>query len=197
MNHYYTNNSNLESKERIITYSYRSKPLSFISDIGVFSKDRIDFGTHTLLNSLPDFSNKKSLLDVGCGIGIIGISLGKAYQNLRCTMIDVNDRAILLCEKNTKNNEIKAEVFISNLYENVKENYDVIISNPPIRAGKKIVWGVADGAKDHLNKDGELYIVIQKKQGAESMMHHMEEVFGNVQVINKEKGYFILKSKNM
>ena len=194
MSHYYINDNNLKNERRTFSYDYRGKRINFTSDLGVFSKDRLDFGTHVLLQSLPDLSNKKSLLDVGCGVGCIGVSIAKAYPNLEVTMIDVNERCIDLSRKNSLDNKVNTKVLCSNLYENISEMYDVLISNPPIRAGKKVVLGVVEEGYNHLNNGGEVYIVIQKKQGADSMKKRMEEVFGNVDVVDKDKGYFIFRS---
>lgn len=194
MSHYYITDNNLKNESRSFSYDYKGKRLSFLSDLGVFSKDRLDFGTHVLLQSLPDFSDRKSLIDVGCGVGCIGICLKKAYPNLDVLMLDVNERCIELTKKNIENNKIEATVLKSSLYENVNGSYEIIISNPPIRAGKKIVFGVVEDGFDLLKNGGEVYIVIQKKQGADSMKKKMEEVYGNVEVISKEKGYFVFKS---
>lgn len=195
MGQYFNNDPNLVSNERKITYTFLGENISLISDNGVFSKNRVDFGTNVLLNSLEDLSNITSVLDVGCGIGTIGIAIGKKYKHLNVDMIDVNERAISLTNKNINNNKISnAKVYLSNLYTNVNNKYDMIISNPPIRAGKKIVHGVVEEGYNYLNSKGFIYVVIQKKQGAESMKKKMEEVFNNVEVINKENGYYILKS---
>ena len=75
--------------------------------------------------------------------------------------------------------------------------YDVIISNPPIRAGKKVVFEIVERAKEHLKLNGFIYVVIQKKQGADSMKKKMEEVYGNIEIIAREKGYYIFKSIKM
>ncbi len=194
MSHYFINDKNLKNEYRTFNYDYKGKRLNFTSNTGVFSKDRLDFGTHVMLQTLPELSSKKTLLDVGCGVGCIGIPLAKAYSNLNVTMIDVNERCIDLTKKNLENNRVDAEVMLSDLYENVDKTFDVIVSNPPIRAGKKVVLGVAEEGYKYLNTNGEIYIVIQKKQGADSMKKRMEEVYGNVEIITKEKGYYILKS---
>lgn len=196
MGQYFTNDSSIESKERLIEYTFKNERIKLYSDNGVFSKNRIDFGTNVLLNSLDDLSNINSVLDVGCGIGTIGICIQKKYKNIHVDMIDVNERAIGLAIKNIKQNALtNAFAFISNMYENVNNTYDMIISNPPIRAGKQIVHQVVIEGFTHLNDNGCIYIVIQKKQGAESMKNKMMEVFNNVEVVNKESGYLILKSK--
>lgn len=169
-----------------------------LSDAGVFSKNGVDFGTQVLLNAL-DYSNEISgnLLDVGCGYGPIGLSLAKSTQRA-VTMIDVNERAIDLSQKNAENNQINnVNIFQSNLFENVTGHFAGIISNPPIRAGKKVVHEILATSYDYLLPQGTLTIVIQKKQGAASAQKKMNDVFGNVEIIAKRKGYFILQSRKI
>ena len=195
MNHYYTNNVNLKSEIRTVKYTYKGNTISFKTNSGVFSKEHIDFGTNVLLNSLEDLSFYDNLLDVGCGYGTIGLSIAKAYNTLRVDMVDINERAVELTNLNAKENGIKnATAKVSNIYDNVSGTYDIIISNPPIRAGKKVVFEIVEKAKDYLNLNGFIYVVIQKKQGAPSLINKMEEVYGNTEIINKEKGYYIIKS---
>ena len=143
-----------------------------------------------------DLERGKNLLDVGCGYGPLGISLAKV-QGVQSTMIDINSRAIDLAKKNAERNGVVAHIFQSNIYENVSEKFDYIISNPPIRAGKKVVHEIIEGAFDHLNQGGSLTIVIQKKQGAPSAKAKMEDVFGNSEIIRKDKGYYILRSEKL
>lgn len=195
MAHYYTNNIDLKSEETHIHFQYRSHDIVFVSDYGVFSKDKIDYGTRTLLDVMDINDQKKRLLDVGCGYGTIGIALKKIYPYLEVEMVDVNERAIHLANESIKYNNLQDIVaYKSCVYENVKGSFDIIVSNPPIRAGKKVVFEILEGAYHFLNKSGELIIVIQKKQGAPSAKKKMEEVFGNCEIIKRDKGYFVLKS---
>lgn len=196
MSHYYTTDNNLTSNIREIEYTYRGNIIKYFVDNGVFSKDRVDFGTNVLLQNLPIFKDNSKVLDVGCGYGAIGLPIAKSNKTLFVEMIDVNLRAIELVKDNLKVNKIfNVKVYESNLYENVNSMFDYIISNPPIRAGKKVVFGVVDQGYEHLNDGGEIYVVIQKKQGAPSLLKEMENVFGNAEIIAKESGYFIIKSK--
>lgn len=195
MSHYFINDPNLESNIKTINYTFFKKEITLKTNNGVFSKNRVDFGTNLLLNSLEDLSNVNSLLDVGCGIGIMGISIAKKYPNISVHMIDVNERAIALTTENIKINKINnCKCYISNVYENVKDKFDVIITNPPIRAGKVIVHKIASEAKEHLNNNGFFYAVVQKKQGADSFEKKLFEVYGNVEKVNKENGYIIFKA---
>ena len=196
MSHYYVNDNNLKSDKHLVTYTYKGNVLKYNADNGVFSKDRVDFGTNVLLNALPDIEASSRVLDVGCGYGIIGIAIAKSNPNIDVEMVDVNERAINLTRENINMNKVSnAKAYLSNLYENVSGTFDYIISNPPIRAGKEIVHGVAKNGYEHLNKGGKIYLVIQKKQGAPSLEKCLNEVFGNAQVIDKKNGYFILMSE--
>lgn len=169
-----------------------SQHLTFTTDAGVFSKKAIDFGSQVLLEAV-NFETNSTLLDVGCGYGPIGITLAKS-QGVVPTMIDINLRALALAEQNAKQNAVSATIFQSNLYDKVSGCFDNIVSNPPIRAGKTVVHGVISGAFEHLKEKGTLTIVVQKKQGAPSAKNKMFEIFGNCEVIKKNKGYFILQS---
>ena len=178
-----------------LNVSLLGQSFHFYTDAGVFSKKKVDYGSQVLLNAL-DLERGKNLLDVGCGYGPLGISLAKV-QGVQSTMIDINSRAIDLAKKNAERNGVVAHIFQSNIYENVSEKFDYIISNPPIRAGKKVVHEIIEGAFDHLNQGGSLTIVIQKKQGAPSAKAKMEDVFGNSEIIRKDKGYYILRSEKL
>lgn len=166
--------------------------MTFLTDAGVFSKKMIDYGSRVLLSALG-FNKKETLLDVGCGYGTLGLTLAKA-QGLEVTLVDINQRALDLARKNADANQVSADIFQSNVYEHVTGQFHHIISNPPIRAGKQVVHEVISGSYDHLLADGDLTIVIQKKQGAPSAKAKMEEVFGNCETLKKDKGYYILRS---
>lgn len=196
MGHYFINDETLGTRKKKLTYTFLGVNVELFSDLGVFSKDHIDYGTNVLLNNLEIKDNVKNVLDVGCGYGIVGISIAKKFSKKAVKMIDVNERCIELTNENIKMNKlVNANCCLSNLYENISEQFDMIISNPPIRAGKDIVTKVVTDGYNHLNDGGSIWVVIQKKQGAPSLKNKMEEVFGNVEVVAKDKGYYILTSK--
>ncbi len=195
MSHYFTNDKNLVSNTRELLYKYSSFSFVFLSDNGVFSKKYIDYGSKLLLETYLKNENRPlKVLDVGCGYGFIGIVLGKVL-NTKVTLIDINKRAVHLAERNIKENNVTGEVLVSDVYENIKDKYDCIITNPPIRAGKDIVLKILEEASLHLNKDGELWYVIRKDQGAKSIIKILEEKYNN-EIIEKSKGYFVIKAKN-
>jgi len=192
---YYAENPDAAHDVHELRVELLGQKMTFLTDAGVFSKKMIDYGSQVLLSTL-DFQEGESVLDVGCGYGPIGLSLAKA-QGVAVTMVDVNERALDLAKKNASRNGVEAQIFSSDVYEAVEGVFDHVISNPPIRAGKKVVHQVIEEAYDHLNLSGTLTIVIQKKQGAPSAKAKMEEVFGNAEVVKKDKGYYILRSEKV
>ncbi len=197
MEHYFTNNDNLKSDIRTIYYQYQEYNFSFLSDNGVFSKNKIDFGSKLLVESFLKYhtNDKESdILDVGGGYGFIGITLAKV-TNSRVDIIDVNKRAVHLCERNIKLNEIdNCWTFLSNCYENIDKKYDYIITNPPIRAGKEVVLKILSEAKNHLKTNGELWFVINKDQGANSTKKALENWY-NIEIVEKSKGFLVFRAK--
>ena len=133
---------------------------------------------------------------MGCGYGVIGIIIKDKYPNVNLTQTDVNLRALELTKINAETNYIESKVFHSDGFEKITELFDVITLNPPIRTGKEVVFKLYNGAYEHLKKDGEFYIVIAKKQGAPSHQKYLKELFGNIEVVCKNKGYFVFKIKN-
>ncbi|MCL2096387.1 MAG: methyltransferase [Oscillospiraceae bacterium] len=201
MNHYFKSNENLRSDEREIKYIYKSTQFSFITDSGVFSRDRVDYATNILLENLPELSGK--ILDIGCGFGCVGIVLAKIYENnsnIKIFMSDVNTRALELTKKNAEINGVSGKisgVIKSDGFENICGNFDFIISNPPIRAGKNVIYKIYEEAYANLNKGGGFFIVIQKKHGALSHRKKLGEIFGeeNIKTIYSKKNFFVFELK--
>jgi len=189
---YYEKNPKADHDIHELRVRLLDTPMTFLTDAGVFSKMMVDYGSQVLLNTL-DLESDKTLLDVGCGYGPLGLTLGKVF-GVQATLIDINSRALDLARANAEKNQVNARIFQSNVYEDVEGNFDYIVSNPPIRAGKSVVHEIIKGAFCHLEDQGSLTIVIQKKQGAPSAKAKMEEVFGNCQMLKKDKGYYILES---
>ncbi|WP_207696438.1 16S rRNA (-N2)-methyltransferase [Enterococcus sp. DIV0212c] len=195
-NHYYTENPDLAHDLEQWSFELRGKKFQFLTDSGVFSRNTVDFGSRVLIDAfdLEELPEGK-LLDVGCGYGPIGLTLA-SLSGRTVEMIDVNQRAVALAQENAKKNHVEnVDIHTSNIYADVHEKeYAAIISNPPIRAGKKVVHEILSEAHPRLLVGGTLTVVIQKKQGAPSAEKRMEEVFGNVEIVTKDKGYYILKS---
>lgn len=191
----YFNNENLPSNITKIDCFIRGKKFTFNSDNGVFSKNGVDFGSRLLLDFIPLEEVGGKILDLGCGYGVIGIALNK-LTGANVDMVDVNLRALHLTEMNVSANKCQnINVFESNVYENVNTKYTSIVTNPPIRAGKKVVYDMLFNAKDYLTDDGNLYFVIRKQQGAKSMISDLEKEY-DLEILEKKKGYYIIKCSN-
>lgn len=191
MSQYFDNDSNIKHNKRIIEFYFNDKKYNLYSDNGVFSKDKFDYGTRLLLDSIDIEKISGNVLDLGCGIGVVGIILGTINKNINIDMIDINDRALSLVRDNLTLNKVKANVFSSDVYSNVNKKYDYIITNPPIRAGKEVVRKFLLGGYDYLNDNGILYFVMRKDHGVKSMIKELENKY-NVTIINKDKGFYIL-----
>ncbi len=196
LSHYFENDENLKSELRKLTYNYGLYDFCFWSDNGVFSKDKVDFGSTLLLETFLSNEGRENLdvLDVGCGYGLLGIVIADVLK-ANVVMTDVNKRAMHLATRNVNENEVSAKVTESDAYENVDGLYDVIITNPPIRVGKSVTLSILEGAKKHLKPDGNLWFVIHKDQGAKSMGKFLEKHY-EIEIVNKSKGFYVFLAKN-
>ncbi len=192
MSHYFTNDY-VKSEEKEINIIVKNTKLTLLTDNGVFSKHGLDFGTRTLLESLNLSELKGDILDFGCGYGPIGIYLKKT-TNANIDMLDINKRALNLARKNAKKNEVNVNIFESDLYQNVTKKYDYIITNPPVRVGKQILYQILFEAAKYLKENGKLIFVINKNQGAKSVARDLSEKY-EVEIITKNKGFYIISAK--
>lgn len=191
MGQYFTNEK-LPSNVRKTECFVLGHKFTFLTDNGVFSKDGLDFGSRLLLETIPLEEVGGKILDMGCGYGVFGIVISK-LTGAHVDMVDVNLRAMHLAVRNAKENGVSnVDVFESNVYEKVKSKYSTIVTNPPIRAGKKIVYDIVMNAKNHLEEDGKLFLVIRKEQGAKSLIIDLKKIY-NVDILEKSKGFFIIK----
>jgi 16S rRNA (guanine1207-N2)-methyltransferase len=198
MNHYYTNDPDLEHNEHTFDFELGGQNLRFTTDNGVFSKHTIDYGSRVLIETVLDQPHLPAgdLLDVGCGYGPIGITLAKALGR-NVVMSDVNKRAMALAERNAAANgvQIQTKIVESSAYDNIEGQFGFIVTNPPVRAGKSVVSAIISGSFDHLVDGGEVFVVLQKKQGAPSAKKLLDQTFGNVDVLRKDAGYYILHAE--
>ena len=196
MSHYFVNDDKVVSKPRTINYSFKGVDFSLESDNGVFSKNDLDKGSELLIETLLPINLGENVLDIGCGIGVIGLTLAYFTPSLNVCLTDVNTRALSLCSANANTLKLSQRVTIlqSDIYQKIEGKFTSIVSNPPIRAGKKVTYEIYRGALEHLVDSGSLYIVVRKNQGAPSVKSYLEELFGNVALLAREKGYWILKA---
>lgn len=194
MSHYYDKEVNLKSERKSFDFIFKNVKFKFYTDNGVFSKGFIDFGTQQMLNNFNESKLEGPILDMCCGYGVVGIIL-KKFTKSDVYMTDVNERAVELSKDNAKLNNVDVSIFSGNLFENLPDiKYKNILVNPPIRAGKEIVFKIYEGSHERLLDDGSLFVVIQKKQGAPSTLKKLEELFKSVKVVAKEKGYYIIEA---
>lgn len=201
MNHYFSEKPEIKSEKKTIKYTIQNKKFEFITDNGVFSKSKVDFGTDLMLNEFLKKNRgleveKIKILDIGCGYGVVSVILKSFYPEISITLSDVNERALKLSEENLKKYGINDYYIIkSSTFEKITEKFDVILSNPPIRAGKDIIFKIYSEAYEHLNENGQFYCVIQTKHGAKSTQKKLIEIFGNCDTVTIDGGYRIFLSK--
>ncbi|MDE6414308.1 MAG: methyltransferase [Anaeroplasmataceae bacterium] len=195
--HYYQENQEgLHSNPTAFDFHFRNEHFKFHTDDGVFSKNYIDYGSFVMLKSFQPNNLSGPILDMGAGYGPIGIVLSRLYRK-EIHMCEINERAYALLNQNIKENKIEnVYSYHSNLFEALSTDlrFSSVVTNPPIRAGKQVVYAIYDGAFERLLPLGELWVVIQKKQGAPSSKEYLTTLFGNCEIMDRDKGYYILKS---
>jgi 16S rRNA (guanine1207-N2)-methyltransferase len=193
--HYYTSQPGAAHDEQQFSFELRGQELRFFTDTGVFSRDRIDFGSVLLIENMQVARNAR-VLDVGCGYGPIGLTAAKLADQGKVTMIDVNERAVNLARRNAELNGVRnVDIRVSDVYSSVQnEEFDVILTNPPIRAGKEIVHRIFTEGHALLSEGGEMWVVIQKKQGAPSALKKLQETYREVVEVDRKKGYHIFRA---
>lgn len=193
MAHYFTNEESLKSDIKKVDVCINDINYYFYTDNGVFSKGELDFGTELLLKTF-NFANphEKQVLDIGCGCGPIGIYLSKL--GFVVDMCDVNERALSLSDKAISEQNLNINIFLSDAYNAANKKYDYILSNPPIRVGKQKLYEIVMNAKDYLNDNGEVWLVVRKDKGADSMVRDMKKIYKQVEVVEKKKGFWIIRA---
>jgi len=193
MSHYFMNDETLKSDISKIKVNIFDKTYTFLTDNGVFSKERLDYGTRLLLENLDIAKMEGAVLDLGCGYGAIGIILGSINKNIFIDMVDVNERALFLSRENIKLNSVKnLSVYESDGYKNINNEYNYIVTNPPIRVGKEKLREILIGAKEYLKKDGELWFVMRKDHGAKTFQKELEKYY-RIDILEKSKGFYIFR----
>lgn len=193
--HYFTDNPPKKHDRRAILFRFLGIELELISDNGVFSKDHVDYGTKLLIQSAHEMLLDGSLLDLGCGYGVIGLTLKKLHENLSVTGVDINSYAVELAQENAKINHLDVNFIHQDGIEGLSK-FDTILLNPPIRAGKKNIYRLFKEASEHITKEGQLLIVMRKQHGATSAMEYLKDFFSEVKRLKRDKGYWIIQCIN-
>ena len=190
--HYYTASPESAHEARSFRTVFAGRTLAFDTDAGVFSKQHVDPGSELLCKALPDDIAGK-VLDMGCGWGAMTVMTLARFPRCKVTMADVNERALALAESNVKKNFMQAEAVLSDGFEKITGEYDTVITNPPIRAGKAVIYKMFEDAKAHLVPGGRLILVIRKQQGAPSALKFLKELYVKAEVIERDGGYWIIE----
>ena len=190
--YYYTSAPTSEHEERSFRAVFAGKVLAFDTDAGVFSKQHVDPGSELLCKSLPD-GLSGDVLDMGCGWGAMTVMTLARFPKANVTMADVNERALGLAVSNVEKNRMMAKAVLSDGFEKIEGMFDAVITNPPIRAGKAVIYKMFEDAKAHLRENGSLYLVIRKQQGAPSALKFLKELYRKAEVIERDGGYWIIR----
>lgn len=194
MSHYYTDNSQLASNHRSFDYYFDNEKFIFTTDNGVFCKENVDYGSYLLIKNTFRQALGNRLLDLGCGWGPVGIIIKRFNPDIEVTAVDVNSRAVELTNLNAVQNKTLIKACLCTDILTLNLLFDSIILNPPIRAGKVVIYDLYDKAYHTLRENGSLYIVIQKKQGASSSVNKLSELFKTVTVLDREGGYWVIQA---
>ena len=195
MPHYFEYDPNMVSNRHEISFEILGKRFSLMSDNGVFSKSELDDGTRTLIETSFNQRLNGKVLDLGCGIGTVGLVLKSLLFDLEVEMVDVQHNAVELAKENIKRLKLEGiKAYESDVVESVTTSFNYVLTNPPIRAGKATVHQFFDGAYKVLENDGVLLVVIRKSHGAPSAKVYLENLFGNCEILKRNKGFYILKS---
>lgn len=193
--HYFSGKPASAHRPQSVHIQVRGVTAVLQTDAGVFSRQGLDFGTRVLVESVTLPPNA-SVVDLGCGYGPVAAILGRIYPDARWLLLDINERALQLAADNTAFLGDRARVAVSDGFAAVSdERCDAVILNPPIRAGKSVVYRLFEEARAHLRPGGSLWIVIQKKQGAPSARQRLEELFTNVETVSRDGGYHVFRAK--
>ncbi len=193
MGHYFDENPQTAHNRKEISFRFSSVNYTFITDTNLFSKDKVDTGTQILLDAVAKCGTGKKVLDLGCGYGVVGIVLNRTF-GCETDACDVNRRAVECSVSNAQRNNAKVRYIVSDGFAELTDKYDDIVLNPPIRAGKAVIYRLFEESYEHLNEGGRLWIVIRKQHGAQSAQKKLEEIFRQVEFVDRDKGFHVYKS---
>lgn len=183
--------------EQTFDISVSSITLSMSTDSGTFSKDKLDTGSELLLTTFVSRkANYNSICDLGCGWGAMGCFIAAHLPRATIHMCDINPRAVQLARQNAEQNDLlNTNVWCGEGLSAARSEYfDLVVCNPPIRAGNAVIQKLFEDAQRCLKAGGVLCVVIRTAQGAKSWQKKLSRQFGNCETIALESGYRILQS---
>lgn len=192
-------------KDMEIRTSLMNKGFIFKTTWGLFCPEEIDVGTKLLLKAISEDENvlktldgsKPEVLDIGCGYGPIGIAIAKAFPTTSVDLIDKDFVAIEYSKKNAiENNTSNVAAFLSNGFSHVPadKKYSLIVSNLPAKVSKEFFWILFGETFDHLETDG-YFVVVVIKQLEIMARKNFNTLFGNSEVIARDKTYSVVVTK--
>ncbi|MGN0995576.1 MAG: class I SAM-dependent methyltransferase [Candidatus Ventricola sp.] len=190
--HYFTASPQSGHEARSFRAVFAGRVLAFDTDAGVFSKQHVDPGSELLCRTLPPTLSGE-VLDMGCGWGAMTVMTLARCPEVSVTMADVNERALALAVSNVAKNHMQARAVLSDGFDQIDGLFDAVITNPPIRAGKAVIYAMFEDAKAHLKPGGALYLVIRKQQGAPSALKFLQGLYARAEVIEREGGYWVIR----
>jgi len=179
----------------IQTVILRGKEFKFHQESGLFSVQRVDPGTRLLVDHciIPE---EATVLDLGCGNGVVGVSIAILFPHTQVECCDINMHAVTLAKTNIKKFMLEnCKAYRSDIYNKTISKFDTILTYPPFSAGRKVCYAFIDESILHLNENGTLQLVALHQKGGKMLQKRMEEVFGNVEVIAKKAGYRVYISR--
>ncbi|NUQ00403.1 MAG: class I SAM-dependent methyltransferase [Armatimonadetes bacterium] len=192
--HYYSNSPHSPSERRLLTVQLRGREWRFTTDRGVFSGDRIDPGSRLLIEQM-EINPGDRVLDVGAGYGPIGVVAGfLAGPDGQATLLEVNSRAAALAQENASQNGVGNVTLVQtdDLASLALPPQDVVVTNPPVRTGWKVVMPLLEAAASKLRPGGRLWLVGYKHLGVNSLGKHLASILGPPQTVAKQGGYRVL-----
>lgn len=191
--HYYSQKPASAHAPHVFTVEHAGRALTFETDAGVFSKNHLDKGTALLIRTLPKAQRGRAL-DLGCGWGAVGVCMAAAWHDAAIVMSDINERAVELSRRNLARNGLQGTVVQGDGIAHLEGLFDLIAINPPIRAGKAVIYRLFEQSVAKLEKTGILYVVMRKQQGAPSAARHLKTLFAQVKTVAHAGGFHVLRA---
>jgi len=185
-------------RSKLIRWVDGDRELGFRTAAGVFSRGGMDRGTRLLLRAV-DTAGAATMLDLGCGYGVVGIVLACRAPEARVTLVDVNPRAVALAAENIRLNDVpNAEALCGDGCAPVAGRmFDVVAMNPPIRAGRAVVLRLLREAHQRLGPVGRLYLVARTSQGAQTLGRLMGTIFSRVAEVERGGGFRVYEARHV
>lgn len=173
--------------------SINGKTLLFETKPGVFAQYGLDPGSLILLNTVA-FPLSGTILDIGCGCGVIGLTAAAMSPNAHVVLVDSDVRAVRLTAQNAHRNSIaNIDVQLGDCVSDfpAELRFDTVLANAPTHLGREVLMQFMQGAHHVLKPGGSFYIVVNRLT---SVLKRLHEIFGNSEKVTKKNGYIVFKA---